>query len=191
MDYDNYLLGAGTRRVLLERVEEIIFSIGTDGFTRGHLARVDCFNFTSAKNPHLLAVLDAPDLIGEPGNTRKPRNTKDFFFNVPPKKLARPGIGAFTLAILGAAFEAKKIGGDEPLKAWVEHHKMEVVTFNTLKNREERERDPERLALIAKQRDKLAAKAKRAQDKKERRDAAILAKAARTLHTTPRKRAAK
>lgn len=181
MNYGHHLLGLGTARTLQERAQESIIKIGNDGFTRGHLAKLDCFNFSSAKNSVLKLLLES-ELIGEPGNTRKPRNTRDLFYNVPPTRLAKPGIGSVTLAVLGALFEAKGLGGDDPLQAWVDHHKVEDVTFSTLKMRDERDRDEERKAMIAKKRAKTeAAKRRRDEAAEERKSNRILSRAARTL----------
>lgn len=178
MDYGHHLFGRGVSRTLQERAQSTILTIGSDNFTRGHLAKVDCFNFMSAQNPVLVSLLNS-ELIGEPGHSRKPRHTRDFFYNVHPQKLAKPGIGSYTLAVLGAAFEAKGLGGEEPLQAWVDHHKTDDVTFTTLKNRDERERDEARKAQIATKR------AKRDEAKRKRVEAAenrILKRAAKSMN---------
>lgn len=178
MDYGHHLLGLGVSRTLQERAQTTLFQIGSDKFTRGHLAKVDCYNFMSAQNPKLAAVLNEELIKDDRGNVRRPRNTRDLFYNVPPQKLARPGIGSFTLAVLGACFEAKGLGGEEPLRAWVEHHDLEDVTFNTLKIREVRENDPTIQKLKAKQQAKREAAVAAAEDAKARRQ---IAKASKTI----------
>jgi hypothetical protein len=60
---------------------------------------------------------------------------------VSPTALAVPGLGAISLAVLGAVFQQKRLGGDAPLEAWARHHQRngdrgrELVTFGTLKHR--------------------------------------------------------
>lgn len=44
--------------------------------------------------------------------------------------------GVVSLAVLGAAFEAKGLGGDAPLEAWVKQHQDKdetLTTFSTIK----------------------------------------------------------
>jgi hypothetical protein len=68
------------------------------------------------------------------------------FDNVPPTELALPRLGAVSLAVLGAAFEVKGVGGESPLESWVKRHLpkgVEMVTFASLKHRDEVERAEE------------------------------------------------
>lgn len=123
------ILGSTTTQQLRERSTASILQIGRDAFPRGALAKVDCFNY------HAAATLSR--VIG--GLTVK--DTRDLFERVQPSQLAVPGIGAIALAVLGAAFEAKGIGGTSPLEAWVAKHASgdvdkALVTFDTMKRRE-------------------------------------------------------
>jgi hypothetical protein len=64
---------------------------------------------------------------------------RDVFENVPPAALALPRIGAIAIAVLGAVFEIKGLGGDAPLESWVKRHLEKgaaVHTFASLKTRE-------------------------------------------------------
>src|SRR4029077_14569041 len=103
-----------------------LLRIGADTFDRKQLAAVACYNFVAAAN--LSRVL--ADL--------KVKDTRDVFHNVPPTALALPHLGAVSLAVLGAAFEHKGLGGDAPLEAWVTKHRPtdqrgEFLTFSTIK----------------------------------------------------------
>jgi len=102
--------------------------IGKDVFHRHDLAQIDCFNF--------LAAMRLSTAVATLGVT----STKDLFDYVAPAHLVLPQIGAVALAVLGAAFEAKGLGGDQPLEAWVLKHRTttaeKIVTFQTLKDQE-------------------------------------------------------
>ncbi len=65
--------------------------------------------------------------------------------NFSPEALALPRLGAIAIAVLGAAFEAKGLGGDAPLENWVKKHLADkrVVTFAALKHRDEAQRADE------------------------------------------------
>jgi len=133
MDFSAKVLGTTTVRYLRERSTSAVLTIGADTFTRGDLSRVACFHFAAASNlSALLRQLDA-------------KNTRDVFDRLPPESLALPRLGAVSLAVLGAAFEAKKIGGDNPLENWMKKHRPDAptVTFLSLKHRDERERATE------------------------------------------------
>lgn len=65
------------------------------------------------------------------------KDLRDVYMNVSPEALALPRLGAISLAVLGAAFEAKGLGGEEPLDAWAKKHLGDAVrTFHTIKERE-------------------------------------------------------
>jgi hypothetical protein len=73
--------------------------------------------------------------------------------------VALPHLGVISLAVLGAAFEAKRIGGDAPLESWVRKHAhqdrlgaAEMVSFYTVKRRELAELATERKAKKRRQR---------------------------------------
>src|SRR5262245_55989584 len=64
----------------------------------------------------------------------KVKNTRDLFYNIAPQHLALPGLGAISLATLGAAFEVKGLG---TLADYVARHTEKgttVVTFSTMKH---------------------------------------------------------
>ncbi len=130
MDLSTRVIGSTVAKHLQGRVTAPVLTIGRDTFTRGALAAVTCFNFTAAQNlSTLLRTLDV-------------RDTRDLFDRIAPSALALPGLGAVSLATLGAAFEAKGIGGDRPLLAWVLRHQpkeqrseADVVLFTTMKKR--------------------------------------------------------
>jgi hypothetical protein len=103
--------------------------IGRDKFFRGDLAQVQCFNFTAASN--LSKLISAFGV----------RDTKDLYESVPPTALVLPRLGSVSLATLGAAFEAKGLGGNAPLESWYALHRpqeatREFTTFSSLKHAE-------------------------------------------------------
>src|SRR5215813_10769182 len=112
MNLSMRVLGKTTVAHLSERLTKPVLRIGGDSFLLHDLAAVDCFNFVAARN--LDRILNAELHL---------RNTKDLFENVHPKELALPHLGAISFAVLGAAFEAMRIGGDRPLEAWVTKHR--------------------------------------------------------------------
>lgn len=123
-------LGSGTVRQLAERVKAPLLVIGSDKFRRRDLATVECYNFLAAAN--LSAAIAALDV----------KDTRDLFTRVPPGALVLPRLGAIALAVLGAAFEAKGLGGAAPLESWVERHLAKdatAVSFHSLKRREHAE----------------------------------------------------
>ena len=122
MDLSTTILGKSTVDELRARVATPILRIGTDQFLRADLARVACFNFQAAQN--LSTVLN---------NGLQVKNTKDVFERVPPEALVQPRLGAVSLAVLGAAFEARGLGGDSPLETWARKHSKTLHTFDTLK----------------------------------------------------------
>jgi hypothetical protein len=133
MDLSSSVLGAGIVAKLNDRRTAWILKIGRDGFTRAALAGVECFNFQAAAT--LSAILN---------KELKVKDTRDVFDRVSPAELALPRIGAIAVAVLGAAFEAKGIGGETPLVAWVRKHAgapdAAVHTFVSLKVRDAKAR---------------------------------------------------
>ena len=127
MDLSPTVLGIHTAEVLKQRTAAAVLTIGRDTFTRHDLANVECFNYVAALNLSRVCK----DLGVE--------SVRDVFERVTPIMLAVPHVGAVALAVLGAAFEAKNLGGAAPLVAWVRKHhdpeqsKKEITTFDTIK----------------------------------------------------------
>jgi hypothetical protein len=135
MDLSSRVLGTTTAHRLEERATAVLLRIGRDEFHRGDLASVACFNFLAAAN--LSAVLNRELQV---------RDAKDVFDHVSPSALALPRLGAVAIAVLGACFEVRGLGGDHPLEAWVRKHTErhtdnEIRTFDTLKH-QIRRREP-------------------------------------------------
>ena len=130
MDLTSHFLGSTTTTSLQQRIAAPVLTIGRDRFTRSDLASVSCFNYIAAGN--LSKALE------ELGVT----STREVFEKIAPRALAVPRVGAIALAVLGAAFEAKGLGGGTPLDAWVkkhhdpEQHHREQITFATFKHAE-------------------------------------------------------
>lgn len=120
------ILGATITRELAAREANAVLKIGSDQLTRADLARVHCYNFLAAAR--LSALLDEHLQV---------KNLKEVFEKVPPEALALPHLGTISLAVLGAAFEAKGIGGERPLENYVKRHQANgvtgFVTFDTIK----------------------------------------------------------
>lgn len=131
MDLSEKVLGTTVVARLKQRRSVPVLAIGSDRFTRKQLARVDCFNFTAAQN--LSAILN---------QHLKVPNLRHVYEHVSPAELALPRLGSVSLAVLGAAFEALGIGGDSPLESYIKKHLAkgaEMVTFDTLKHRDQKE----------------------------------------------------
>ena len=128
MKLSSIILGQSVVKQLEATFGEAVLVVGADKFTRRQLASVSCFNFLAAKN--------LTTLIRDFGV----RDLKDLYERLPPAALAVPHMGAISMAVLGAAFEVKKIGGDDPLGNCARHHagdaKRALVTFHTMKARE-------------------------------------------------------
>jgi hypothetical protein len=133
------VLGVGVAKILGDRAVAAVLQIGSDRFDRRDLSGVACFNFIAAANlSRILKDLGA-------------KNTRDVFDRIPPSSLAVPRMGAISLAVLGAVFELKHLGGDHPLEAWVLKHraatsKRPVVTFDTLKHQQADHEEQDRKA---------------------------------------------
>jgi hypothetical protein len=125
MDLSPNVLGNHAANQLRERITMPVLQIGKDRFTRKDLSGVECFNFVAAQNlSKILHDLEVKD-------------TKDVFENVTPQDLALPRLGTVSIAVLGAAFQAKGLGGEMPLSAWVSNHTNkehpDIATFSTIK----------------------------------------------------------
>lgn len=122
MDYADAVLGHYQVAKLRSKNESYVLVCGADRFTRAQLARVECFNFVACQRlTALFTALRVPNL-------------KHVFERITPAELAAPQIGVVSLAVLGAAFEAKGLGGDAPLLNYVKRHMQDhVVTFDTFK----------------------------------------------------------
>jgi hypothetical protein len=137
----NQILGKNIVTQLEARVTAPVLTIGNDTFTRPQLGKIGCFNFMAAARLSQLLT-----------NELKVKNTRDLFLNVAPQHLALPGLGAISLATLGAAFEAKGLGN---LGHYIARHTEKghsVVTFHTMKINV--------LDLVAARNEKKALKAK-------------------------------
>jgi hypothetical protein len=136
MDLSDRVLGSYTTKQLRARNAAVLVQIGRDTFDRAALAHVACFNFHAAAT---LSAVCTREL--------KVKDVRDLFEHVPPAALAVPRIGAIAIAVLGAIFEIRGVGGDAPLEAWVRHHAAKgapVHTFASLKTREAAEHAAER-----------------------------------------------
>ncbi len=126
MDLSTRVLGTNVVTHLRERAAAVLLRIGRDSFDRAAFSHVACFNFAAAAN--LSALLNRELRV---------KDTRDLFERIPPALLAIPRLGSVSLAVLGAAFEIKKIGGDAPLEAWVRRHQdkdTKIVTFDSMKH---------------------------------------------------------
>jgi len=122
MFWSSKVLGSSTAKELQARAARPILQIGSDAFTKTQLSSIECFSFIAASN--LSRALQALDV----------KHTKDLYERVPPALLALPRLGAVSLAVLGAAFEVKGLGGSRPIEAWMERHQDGVLrTFHTVK----------------------------------------------------------
>ena len=131
MDLAVAILGSTVTKTLQARQSAAVLVIGSDAFTRADLAEVACFNYAAAKR------------VSEALTALKVKSARDLFDRIPPERLAVPGVGAFSLAVLGAAFEHEGIGGAHPLVSWMRKHDTALsgqglVTFETLKQRVDR-----------------------------------------------------
>ena len=140
MNLSTTILGSTAVKQLQATSKAWVLEVGSDRLTRAELAGVSCFNFLAARN--LTAIL----------KTLTIKNLADLYARIPPTAIAVPHMGAISLAVLGAAFEAKGIGGDAPLENWVRKHAHQngsaaaMVSFHTIKRRELAELADERKA---------------------------------------------
>ena len=123
MHLPDSILGSNTVKKIQERISAPVLTIGSDRFTRAHLAKLNCFNF--------LAAATLSNIVT---NHLKVQNTRDLFQRIPPSALCLPGLGSISLATLGACFEVK-LG--KTLTDYIDHHRAEnqaTVTFGTMKS---------------------------------------------------------
>ena len=150
MDLSTSVLGAGVVGHLLQRQTAAVARFGRDHVTRADLAKYHCYNFQAAVT--LSATINREFDI---------RDTKDLFEHVSPAALALPRIGSIAIAVLGAVFQMKHLGGPHPLEAWVRHHASapdaKVHTFTSMKIRDAKERAAERQEKRRRQRTRRAA----------------------------------
>jgi hypothetical protein len=117
------ILGTPAVKQLTTTRSEQLLVVGKDHLTRGELAAVGCFNFLAARNlSAVLRELEVPV-----------KSLADLYERVAPIDLVVPRLGVISLAVLGAAFEAKGIGGEAPLETWVRKHQQPLRTFDTMK----------------------------------------------------------
>jgi hypothetical protein len=154
MDLSVHLLGSRVVSQIRDRLRAPVLVIGVDRFSRDELASVHCYHYFAAL--YLTRALAGLEVT----------STKDVYNRIPPSALVLPHVGAYALAVLGAAFELKRLGGDSPLDNWSTKHrdpalqKREWITFASLKTQSRDAR--------ASRRERRAAKAR----KHSRRDQA-------------------
>ena len=148
MNLSTRILGSTAVKQLQVTSNATVLQVGKDALTRSELAQVGCYNFHAARN--LSAVLAETAIT----------SLQELYNTIPPSALALPHMGVISLAVLGAAFEARSIGGEAPLESWVRLHrpgngkdpKDSMVTFHTLKKREAAEVARERKARRSRRR---------------------------------------
>lgn len=122
MHLSHAILGTAIVAKLEDRRTSPVLLIGSDSFSRPDLSKIGCFNFlAAARLTHVLTF------------ELKVKHTRDLFFNFGPQHLAIPGLGAISLATIGAAFECKGLG---TLADYIARHMAKgdhVVTFTTMK----------------------------------------------------------
>lgn len=141
MDLNATILGTAAVTKLNETRGATVLQVGSDILTRRDLAKVECYNFHAAR---LLTHVLHHDL--------KVPNLRHVFDNIAPVDLAVPTLGVISLAVLGAAFQAKNIGGVSPLENYVKKHlakNAKLTTFDTIKHRQAQEAAQERKAKKA------------------------------------------
>src|SRR5262245_1952669 len=125
MNLPEQLLGAPAVRALQATASAWVLRVGKDHLTRGELAAVGCYNFIAARRLSNVLEQELPPAV---------KGLRDLYERISPGSLAIPLVGAVSLAVLGAAFEAKGIG---TLVDWAQKHTQDKLrTFETLKRRE-------------------------------------------------------
>lgn len=140
MNWSTSFLGATIAEKMQERSATPILRIGNDTFRRADFARLECYNF--------MAVINLSNHLAK--SDIQVKNTRELYDKISPRDLALPGVGAFSLAVLGAAFQAKGIGGARPLDSWDKKHHPNGeggVTWHTYKARAAHEDATERKQL--------------------------------------------
>lgn len=129
MKLSSRILGQTVVRQITDKAGAPLLKVGSDVFYRHDFAQIECFNFLAAAN--LSRILDDVPV----------KNLRDLFERVAPQALILPRLGVVTLAVLGAAFEVRGIGGASPLESWMTKHSTApdapdgFITFDTLKHR--------------------------------------------------------
>lgn len=128
MQVSTRVLGKSVADHIANYAAKPLLVIGRDTFYRRDLAALNCFHFLAAAN--LSAAVE----------TLGPRDTRDLFENIPPTSLVVPRMGSIALAVLGAAFEHKGLGGDQPLESWMAKFREahDLVTWHSMKESEHR-----------------------------------------------------
>jgi hypothetical protein len=142
MDFSTVVLGTSAVEAMQKRVHAPVLVIGKDVFSRAVFAHVECFHFQAAQTLSAVLKAEYPKLTG----------IKELYDTLTPQQLALPRLGVTALAVLGAAFEAKGVGGNKPLENWVRSHLEKdavLVTFSSIKARDEKEHREERQRLKA------------------------------------------
>lgn len=141
MNLSASILGTSTVEQLKKTYASAVFEAGSDKLTRADFARVGCYNYLAARMISKVLKAELPEI----------KNLRQLFNEVPPSALALPHVGVISLAVLGAAFEARGIGGDTPLENYVRKHarndssgEPHITTFYTIKKHEQDERSQER-----------------------------------------------
>ena len=124
--FANVLGTTAVRKLEASRSAHVLV-IGKDRFTRQQLAGVECFNFHACR------------LLTNVFNELKVPHLQYVYDKLSPQALAMPRLGVVSLAVLGAAFEARQIGD---LQTYAQKHAVkkngdyQIATFDTLKRRE-------------------------------------------------------
>jgi hypothetical protein len=126
MSLSSRVLGTPITKQITHRAHAPLLQVGADRLSRADLSHVDFYSPIAAAN--LSRILQEFPV----------KNLKDLYEKVPPAQLLVPGIGAWAIAALGAAFELKRIGGDLPLESWMKKHaerddKHPITTVATIK----------------------------------------------------------
>jgi hypothetical protein len=142
MDFSTVVLGTSAVERMQKRLHAPVLVIGKDVFSRTVFAHVECFHFQAAQTLSAILKAEYPKLTG----------IKDLYDSITPQQLALPRLGVTALAVLGAAFQAKGLGGTTPLESWVRAHLEKdatLVSFTSIKARDEKEHREERQRLKA------------------------------------------
>jgi len=138
------ILGAHTVTQIQARNAAPLLVIGKDTFYRRDLSKIECWNFNAAANlSKRLKELDVKSL-------------QDLYTRIHPLQLVMPRLGTVSLAVLGAAFETRGIGGSNPLKQWYVEHETKALTFAAMKHRLAQEERKEREARKSRTRGRKA-----------------------------------
>ena len=121
MDLSTNVLGSTAVAKLSAARTEGVLKIGADSISREQLADAGCYNFLAARRlTSALADLGAKDL-------------RDVFERFPPRDIALPNVGVYSLFVLGCAFQVVGVGGKTPLDNYVKKHSEKVTTFHSIK----------------------------------------------------------